>query len=100
MYDAVLFDLFSALLDSQPLWREVAGSDAAGARWREECSRLAYSAGTYRPFPELIAEAAQLAGVPPARAPDLLRGMANSLARGLRHRTFSDGWASACRSAW
>jgi 2-haloacid dehalogenase len=79
MYDAVLFDLFSALLDSQPLWREVAGSDAAGARWREECSRLAYSAGTYRPFPELVAEAAQLAGVPPARAPDLLRGMGEQL---------------------
>jgi 2-haloacid dehalogenase len=31
-YDAVLFDLFTALLDSQPLWREVAGSAAAGVR--------------------------------------------------------------------
>jgi len=48
MFDAVLFDLFTALLDSQPLWREVAGSAAVGARWREECSRLAYSAEPYR----------------------------------------------------
>jgi 2-haloalkanoic acid dehalogenase type II len=79
MYDAVLFDLFTALLDSQPLWREVAGSAAVGARWREESSRLAYSAGPYRPFVETVAQAARLAGVPPTRAADLLRGMGEQL---------------------
>jgi 2-haloacid dehalogenase len=75
MYEAVLFDLFTALLDSQPLWCQVAGSAEAGARWREKSSRVAYSAGPYRPFVETVAQAAQLAGVPPARAADLLRGM-------------------------
>jgi 2-haloacid dehalogenase len=75
MYDAVLFDLFTALLDSQPLWREVAGSAALGASWREESSRVAYSTGTYRPFVETLEEAARVAGVPPGRAADLLRGM-------------------------
>ena len=30
MYDAVLFDLFSALMDSRPLWHDVAGSAAGG----------------------------------------------------------------------
>jgi 2-haloacid dehalogenase len=79
MYDAVLFDLFTALLDSQPLWREVAGSAAAGASWREETSRVAYSAGPYRPFVETVAQAAQVAGVPPARAADLLRGIGEQL---------------------
>jgi 2-haloacid dehalogenase len=79
MYDAVLFDLFTALLDSQPLWREVAGSAEAGACWREESSRVAYSTGPYRPFVETVADAAQLAGVPPARAADLLRGMGERL---------------------
>ena len=79
MYDAVLFDLFTALLDSQPLWREVAGSPAAGASWRKECSRLAYSAGPYRPFADLVAQSAELAGLPPARAADLLRGMGERL---------------------
>jgi len=74
-YDAVLFDLFTALLDSGPLWREVAGSEAAGASWREECSRLAYAAGPYRPFGEIVTAAAQVAGLPPARATDLLRGL-------------------------
>ena len=79
MYDAVLFDLFTALLDSQPLWGEVAGSAAVGARWREEASRLAYTTGPYRPFAETVAQAARLAGVPPTRAEDLLRGMGERL---------------------
>ena len=79
MYDAVLFDLFTALLDSEPLWREVAGSAALGAKWREESSRLAYSAGRYRPFLETVAQAARLVGVPPPRAADLLRGMGERL---------------------
>jgi 2-haloacid dehalogenase len=78
-YDAVLFDLFTALLDSGRVWREVAGSATRGASWREECSRVAYSAGPYRPFIETVAEAARLAGVPPTRASDLLRGMREQL---------------------
>jgi 2-haloacid dehalogenase len=79
MYDAVLFDLFSALTDSQPLWDEVAGSAAVGARWREESSRVAYSAGPYRPFVETVAQAARFVGVQPTRAADLLRGMGERL---------------------
>ena len=75
----MLFDLFTALLDSQPLWLGVAGDEAAGASWREESSRLAYSAGPYRPFVETVEEAAQLAGVPSTRAADLLRGMGERL---------------------
>jgi 2-haloacid dehalogenase len=74
-YDAVLFDLFTALLDSGPLWRQVAGDAAVGASWRQESSRLAYSAGPYRPFAETIAEAARLVGLPAAQAAALLRGM-------------------------
>ena len=57
-------------MDSGPLWSEVAGSAEAGERWRRECSRLGYGAGSYRPFTELVAEV-----VPPERAADLLRGM-------------------------
>jgi 2-haloacid dehalogenase len=78
-YDAVLFDLLTALLDSHALWCEVAGSAEAGASWRQECSRLAYSAGPYRPFDELVAEAAQHAGVPTAQAAELLRGLGEQL---------------------
>jgi 2-haloacid dehalogenase len=78
-YDAVLFDLFTALLNSQPLWREVAGSSAAGARWREESSRVAYSTGPYRTFVETVAEAARVVDLPPARAADLLHGLGEEL---------------------
>jgi 2-haloacid dehalogenase len=79
MYDAVLFDLFTALLDSRPLWCEVAGSEELGASWREESSRVAYCAGPYRPFVETVADSARVVGVLPTRAPDLLRGMGEQL---------------------
>src|SRR3954447_21301984 len=79
-YRAVVFDLFSALLDAGALWSEVTGSAELGARWREESSRAAYSAGSYRPFVETVVEAARVAGVPPERAADLLRGMSGGLA--------------------
>jgi 2-haloacid dehalogenase len=80
LYDAVLFDLFSALLDSGGLWDAVAGSAELGATWREESSRVAYSTGSYRPFVETVAEAARIVGVPPERAPELLREMGERLA--------------------
>lgn len=63
-YDGVLFDLFSALLDSQPAYDEVAGSALLGSQWRREHSRLCYSAGGYRPHDDLVAEAAQRVGLP------------------------------------
>jgi 2-haloalkanoic acid dehalogenase type II len=71
-YDGVLFDLFSALLDSQPAYDEAAGSAPLGARWRSEHSRLCYSAGTYRPHDDLVAEAALRVGADPGRAPLLV----------------------------
>jgi 2-haloacid dehalogenase len=79
MYEAVLFDLFTALLHSEPLWTAVAGDAAAGEQWRRESSRVAYSAGRYRPFVETVAEAALVVGVPAARAEKLLRGMSEEL---------------------
>jgi 2-haloacid dehalogenase len=79
MYDAVLFDLFTALMDSEPLWRDAAGSAASGESWRQESSRVAYSAGTYRSFLETVEEAARIVGVEPGRAADLLRGMGERL---------------------
>lgn len=57
-YDGVLFDLFSALLDSQPAYEEVAGDASLAARWRSEHSRLCYQAGDYLPHDELVAEVA------------------------------------------
>lgn len=63
-YDAVAFDLLTALLNSWNLWNEVAGSDEAGLRWRRKYLELTYGAGAYRPYEDIIAEAGAQADIP------------------------------------
>lgn len=67
-YDAVLFDLLTGLLDSWSLWNGVAGSEEAGLAWRQKYLELTYAAGPYRPYEEIIREAAVAVGQPAARA--------------------------------
>lgn len=68
---AVMFDLLTGLIDSWSLWNAVAGSEADGRRWRAEYLRLTYGQGNYRPYGDIVADAAVLAGLPRARATDL-----------------------------
>lgn len=70
-YDAVLFDLLTALIDSWSLWNRIAGGEAAGRAWRGEYLKLTYGCGAYRPYETLVAEAAVASGLPAARARDL-----------------------------
>src|SRR5690348_1282626 len=67
-YDAIGFDLLTALIDSWSLWNEVAGGQEAGQRWRRRYIELTYGAGAYRPYEPLLAEAAKDAGLDPALA--------------------------------
>lgn len=62
-YDAVLFDLLTALLDSWTLWDSVAGSEEAGRRWRAAYLKLTYGCGAYRPYETLVREAAAETGL-------------------------------------
>ena len=62
-YDAVLFDLLTALLDSWSLWNAVAGSEQAGRRWRTAYLAITYRAGRYQPYEELVATAAESVGL-------------------------------------
>jgi 2-haloacid dehalogenase len=62
-YDAVLFDLLTALLDSWSLWNTVAGSEQAGRRWRTAYLAITYRAGRYQPYEELVATAAASVGL-------------------------------------
>jgi 2-haloalkanoic acid dehalogenase type II len=62
-YDAVLFDLLTALLDSWTLWNTIAGNAEAGQRWRAEYLRITYRTGAYRPYEDLVAEAAAYVGL-------------------------------------
>lgn len=72
-FDAVIFDLLTALIDSWSLWNDVAGSENDGLRWRKEYLRLTYGAGEYRPYETIVAEAAEAAEIDRAAAGELAR---------------------------
>jgi 2-haloalkanoic acid dehalogenase type II len=61
--EAVVFDLLTALLDSWSLWNRAAASEADGLRWRRAYLELTYGCGAYRPYEDLVREAAAKAGV-------------------------------------
>jgi 2-haloacid dehalogenase len=78
-YDAVVFDLLTALLDSWTLWNNVAGSAEHGMRWRRRYLEITYGCGAYRPYETLVREAATDAGLP-ASCADGLESRWNELA--------------------
>ena len=57
-FDAVVFDLLTALLDSWTLWNHIAESEERGGEWRAAYLRRTYEARRYRPYETLVAEAA------------------------------------------
>lgn len=67
-YDAVLFDLLTALLDSWTVWDRAAGDREAGRRWRAAYLELTYGCGAYRPYEDLVREAAAATGLGADRA--------------------------------
>lgn len=67
-YDAILFDLLTALIDSWSLWNRVAGGEDAGRAWRAEYLRLTYGCGAYRPYEFLVVEAALASGLKTSHA--------------------------------
>ncbi len=78
-YDAVMFDLLTALLDSWSVWNAAAGSADNGYRWRRKYLELTYAAGAYRPYETIVAEAAEAAGIM-AEAPARLLAAWDTLA--------------------
>ncbi len=70
-YRAVLFDLLTALLDSWSLWKTIAGSVEGGRLWRAEYLRITYQTGAYRPYTDLVAEAAETVRLPKQLALEL-----------------------------
>lgn len=63
-YDAVVFDLLTALIDSWALWNNVAGSADDGMKWRWRYLEITYGCGSYRPYETLVREAARDVGLP------------------------------------
>ena len=64
-YDAVVFDLLTALIDSWTVWNRAAGSAEDGLKWRREYLSLTYAAGPYRPYADIVRQAARQAGIEP-----------------------------------
>ncbi|HZX86868.1 MAG TPA: haloacid dehalogenase, partial [Reyranella sp.] len=62
-YDAVIFDLLTALIDSWSLWNDVASSPDAGTKWRRRYLEITYGCGPYRPYETLVREAARDVGL-------------------------------------
>ena len=70
-YDAVVFDLLTALIDSWTLWNDVAGSPDAGLAWRHHYLEITYGSGAYRPYETLVRDAARDVGLPQSLGDDL-----------------------------
>ncbi len=70
-YDAVGFDLLTALLDTLPLWRSAAGDDDLGTRWHAANQRL-LRGKPYVPFDELVHQSAKELGLGRTNATTLL----------------------------
>ena len=70
-YDAVGFDLLTALLRTWPLWEEIAASVAAGQRWHSASQSL-LRGRAYYPFEDNLRQAAAEAGLAADRADELI----------------------------
>jgi len=71
-YAAIGFDLLTALLDTWSLWSDVARGRPLGMRWHAAAQEL-LRGKRYRPFDDVVREAASQVGVPRAGADALLR---------------------------
>jgi 2-haloacid dehalogenase len=57
-FDAIAFDLLTALVDSWSLWARAAGDEARGRAWRTAALGLMTAQGDYRPYEAIVGEAA------------------------------------------
>ena len=72
-FEAVAFDLLTALLDSWSLWAAVAGDRARGEAWRTASLAAVTTAGNYAPYEDLVLRATREVGLPEARTAELLQ---------------------------
>lgn len=71
-YDAIGFDLLTALLDTWSLWSDVAGGRGPGMRWHA-ASQAMLRGQPYRPFEDIVRDSAREAGASEAQAAEMLR---------------------------
>lgn len=71
-FDAIAFDLLTALIDSWSLWSSVAGTHALGRAWRMNSLKRVTAAGVYRPYDDIVRESAVEVGLEAGTADELL----------------------------
>jgi len=71
-YAAIGFDLLTALLDSWSLFASVAGGRELGMRWHAASQSL-LRGKDYRPFEDIVRDAAGVVGIERTKADELLR---------------------------
>jgi len=71
-YDAAIFDLLTALIDSWSLFNAIAGSEERGLEWLKAYLKRMYATGAYVPFAGVVEQSARDVGLPPAAARDLI----------------------------
>lgn len=71
-FEAIAFDLLTALVDSWSLWARVARDEGLGQAWRRASLHLVTRAGDYRPYEGIVSAAAAEVGLPPERAEELV----------------------------
>jgi 2-haloalkanoic acid dehalogenase type II len=71
-YDAIGFDLLTALLDTWSLWKAVARDPDLGMRWHA-ASQALLRGKPYRPFEDIVRESAGEVGVTDVQADEMLR---------------------------
>jgi 2-haloacid dehalogenase len=71
-YDAIGFDLLTALLDTWSLWADVAGGRELGMRWHA-ASQAMLRDQAYRPFEAIVRDSALEVGASAAQAEEMLR---------------------------
>ncbi len=70
-YDAIGFDLLTALLDTWSLWKSVARDADLGMRWHA-ASQALLRGKPYRPFEDIVRDSARKVGVTAAQAEEML----------------------------
>ena len=71
-YQAVIFDLLTALIDSWSLFNSIAGGEESGVEWRKAYLRRMYATGAWTPYAQVVEQSARDVGLPLAAASDLL----------------------------
>jgi 2-haloacid dehalogenase len=71
-YDAVIFDLLTALIDSWSLFNSIAGGEERGLEWRKAYLRRMYATGAYVPYADVVAESARDVALPVSAGKDLI----------------------------